>query len=114
MEYLLLIYQAEALWESKSDEEKQAVFARHSQLGANLTAASVAYTGKPLMSTASAVSVRTSGGERQVTDGPFAETKEQLGGFYLIDAESLEQAIEFAAQIPTESGTIEVRPIAQH
>ncbi|MGK0224852.1 MAG: hypothetical protein ACI9ON_004109, partial [Limisphaerales bacterium] len=62
-----------------------------------------------------AVSLRNRGGELQVSDGPFAETKEQLAGFYLIDVDSMEQATAYAAQIPNvETGTIEVRPVDDH
>ncbi|MEQ8692731.1 MAG: YciI family protein [Pseudomonadales bacterium] len=85
------------------------------ELNEKLVANGVEYAGQALRSTSTAVSLRHRGGELQVSDGPFAETKEQLAGFYLIDVDSLEQAMEYAAQIPhVESGTIEVRPIDDH
>lgn len=75
----------------------------------------VTHAGQPLRSTSTAVSLRNRGGELQVSDGPFAETKEQLAGFYLIDVDSMEQATAYAAQIPNvETGTIEVRPVDDH
>ncbi len=115
MQYLLLIYEAEELWEAKSDEEKNAILARHGVLNENLERNEVPWSGNPLMPTSTAVSLRKRGGELQVSDGPFAETKEQLAGYYLIDVDSLEEAMEYAAQIPAvDVGTIEVRPLANH
>jgi hypothetical protein len=115
MQYLLLIYEAEGIWDSKSDEEKRAVLAEHRVLQERLNADQVEFSGMPLMSTSTAVSLRHRGSELQVSDGPFAETKEALAGFYLVDVKSMEQAIEYAAMIPNVgSGTIEVRPIADH
>ncbi len=115
MQYLLLIYEAEEIWENKTDDEKRAVLARHGTLNARLDADGVTATGQPLRSTATAVSLRHRGGELAISDGPFAETKEQLAGFYLVDVDSMEQAIEYAAQIPNvETGTIEVRPVDDH
>ena len=115
MQYLLLIYEAEEIWESKTEDEQRAVLARHQQLHQRMEADGVTWTGEPLMPTATAVSVRSRNGARQVTDGPFAETKEQLGGFYLVDVESVEQAIAYAELLPnSETGTVEVRPLANH
>ena len=78
MQYLLLIYEAEEIWENKTDEEKRAVLAQHSVLGEQLSADGVEFSGKPLRSTTTAVSVRQRAGKTQISDGPFAETKEQL------------------------------------
>lgn len=115
MQYLLLIYEAEEIWESKSDDEKRAVLADHGLLNERLQTDGITYSGRPLMPTATAVSLRKRGGELQVSDGPFAETKEQLAGFYLVDVDSLDKAMEYAAMIPNVSaGTIEVRPIDSH
>jgi len=85
MQYLLLIYQAEQIWEAKTEQERNEVLRGHGELQASLQAANVEYAGNPLMPTATAVSVHTRGSDVQITDGPFAETKEQLGGYYLID-----------------------------
>ena len=115
MQYLLLIYEAEEIWENKTDDEKRATLARHGTLNEKLVSDGVEYNGQPLASTATAVSLRNRGGELQVSDGPFAETKEQLAGFYLVDVASIEEAMEYAAMIPNvESGTIEVRPVEDH
>ncbi len=115
MQYLLLIYEAEEIWENKSLEEKRAVLAGHGALHERLQADGIEHSGQPLMPTATAVSLRNRGGDLQVSDGPFAETKEQLAGFYLVDVESLEAAMEYAALIPhVATGTIEVRPIDNH
>ncbi len=115
MQYLLLIYEAEEIWASKSEEEKQQVLAGHGALHQRLQADGVEYAGQPLMPTATAVSLRRRGGDLQVSDGPFAETKEQLAGYYMVDVGSVEQAMEYAALIPhVETGTIEVRPLDSH
>ena len=87
--------------------------AGHTRLSEQMGADGVAFDGQPLMATSTAVSVRHSAGETQITDGPFAETKEQLGGFYVVDVPGMEDALRYAAMIPT-TGTIEVRPVADH
>lgn len=113
MQYLLLIYENEQQWASQSAAEQAKVMEGHMALGARLNADGVSWSGNPLLPTAAAVSVRVRGGSRQVTDGPFAETKEQLSGYYLVDAPSIEKALEYAALIPdAATGTIEVRPVA--
>ncbi|MEM7097483.1 MAG: YciI family protein [Pseudomonadota bacterium] len=115
MQYLLLIYEAEEIWANKTEEEKLAVLADHGVLHERLQADGIEHSGEPLMPTATAVSLRHRGGELQVSDGPFAETKEQLAGFYLVNVESVEQAMEYAALIPhVHTGTIEVRPVDNH
>lgn len=115
MQYLLLIYEAEEIFESKTQEEKEAVFAGHNAMSAKMKENGVTFTGQALMPTSTALSVKVSGGKRQVRDGPFAETKEQLGGFYLIDVPTIEDAVEYAAMLPhAASGTMEVRAIADH
>ena len=115
MQYLLMIYEAEEIWESKTDEEKSAVLAIHRQLNERLDTDGVAHSGEPLQPTSTAVCVRRRGGDTEISDGPFAETKEQLAGFYLVDVDSIDQALEYAAMIPTaDYGTVEVRPVANY
>ena len=115
MQYLLLIYEAEEIWENKSEEERGQVLARHAQLREKMNADGVEFTAQPLMPTATAVSLHRKNGQLQVSDGPFAETKEQLAGFYLFDVDSLEAAIEYAQMLPyPDWGTLELRPVAQH
>ena len=113
MQYLLLIYEAEEIWESKTPEEQGEVIAQHQRMSDKMTADGVTFSGQALMPTSSAVCVKVKNGQKQLRDGPFAETKEQLGGFYLIDVETMEQAVEYAAMLPhAEAGTLEVRPVA--
>ena len=115
MQYLLLIYEAEGLWENKTAEQKRAVLEGHGALNANMDKDGVTHTDQPLRSTSTAVSLRNRGGELQISDEPFAETKEQLAGFYLVDVDSMGQVMAYAAQIPhVETGTIEVRPVNDH
>ena len=112
MQYMLLIYGEPGRWENLSDDERKAVYAQYEAFGRELDSRNAFVGGAELQSVTSATSVRVRDGETQVTDGPFAETKEALGGYYLIEADSLDEAIELAAKIPTAShGVIEVRPL---
>ena|SRR6516162_8749981 len=107
MQYLLLIYENEARFAAGYDP---AELKEYRAVGQEFAPAIQA--GRALQLTRTAKSVRIREGKRLVTDGPFAETKEQLGGFYLIEASSIEQALEMAARIPAARyGCIEVRPI---
>jgi hypothetical protein len=115
VQYLLLIYNDEAGWESLSEDERQAVHREYFQLTSDLRAQGRLVGGDELRPVATATSVRVRKGDTIVTDGPFAETKEALGGYYLIEANTLDEAIEWAARIPAaRSGTIEVRPTVDH
>ena len=108
MKVMALIYGDEAGWEALTEEEGKAVNAKHDEF--QQSAGSKIVGGAELASTRSATTVRVRGGETIVSDGPFAETKEQLGGFYLLDCDSLDEATELAAKIPeAATGTIEVR-----
>jgi hypothetical protein len=112
MQYMLLIYADEADWESYSEEERRAIYAEYGKLNGELRAQGKLISGDELQPTSTATTVRVRKGETLVSDGPFAETKEALGGYYLIDAESLDEAIEWAGKIPSaRAGTIEVRPV---
>ncbi len=115
MEYMLLIYEAEEVWESMSDIERRDVIDGHMQLNKELGKNNVSYSGNPLMPTSGATSVTISDGKRQLRDGPFAETKEQLLGYYIVDVETIDEACNYAAMIPSvRTGTIEVRGVADH
>lgn len=115
MQYLLLIYEAEEIWENKTEAEKRTTIGGYLALNDRLRSDGQEWTGKPLLPTSTATSIRVRAGERQITDGPFAETKEQLAGFYLLETDTLQAAIEYAALIPAaREGTIEIRPVADH
>lgn len=111
MRYIFLIYDNETVWGDKTEAERNAVFAKHEAFSKMLQEAGAMEGGDELQPTSTASSVRTSNGKVMVTHGPFAETREQLGGYYLIKADSLEQAIGYAKQLPVETGTVEVRPL---
>jgi hypothetical protein len=112
MQYMLLIYAAPGRWESLSDDERKGVYAEYAAVGEELRNRNAYIAGAELQGVTSATSVRVRDGEVAVTDGPFAETKEALGGYYLIEADSLDEAIEWAAKIPAVMhGVVEVRPL---
>jgi hypothetical protein len=113
MEYLLLIHDDETLFARLSEAERGSLMQEYGAYTESLKSNGVYRDGRQLQptSTATTVTVRDDG-EQVVTDGPFAETKEQLGGFYLIEVDSLDDAIEWAAKIPSaRGGKIEVRPL---
>lgn len=109
MKYMLLIYGDEQAWTELARAEcydESAALARDLHASGHYVAAS------PLRSVATATSVRVRDGKRLVTDGPFAETREQLGGYFLVDARDLDEAADIAARIPgARLGTVEIRPI---
>jgi hypothetical protein len=111
MKYMLLIYLDEkALTESKREE----CYVESLQLAHDIKASGQYLGASPLYPTATATSVRVRDGRRHVTDGPFAETHEQLGGYYLVDASDLDAAIDIAGRIPgARYGTVEVRPVIE-
>jgi hypothetical protein len=111
MQYLLMIYEDESVYGPDKDGAAMAeVVAKHMALGPKLGAARLGGAG--LQNTPKATTVRTTGGKQTVHDGPFAETKEQLGGYYLVEAPDLDAAVEIARQIPLyKDGAIEVRPL---
>lgn len=115
MKYMLMIYEAENIWADKTEEERQLTLEGHAALRSALMEDGVEFSGAPLMPTATSTSVQARNGKRQIIDGPFAETKEQLAGFYIVDCASLDDAIRYAELIPNcQTGTIEIRPVAQH
>ena len=112
MRYLLMIYSVEAEFASMSEAEFGAMMAGYGALEQELAAKKVKVGGEALEPTAKATCVRVRGGKPVITDGPFAETKEQLGGVYILDCADLDEAIAWAAKIPSaRDGTIEIRPV---
>jgi hypothetical protein len=112
MQYAALIYENEAEAAQPGTPEADEIFQRYMSFTQDISAEGVNKGGEALYPATSATTVRIRNGELQVTDGPFAETKEQLGGFYLIEAEDLDQAVSIAARIPaSETGSIELRPV---
>lgn len=111
MRYLLMIYTEERQFNSLSEAQVQPVMAEYMALIEELKAKGLYVSGARLQPVTSATSVRVREGKRLVTDGPFAETREQLGGYFLVEAKDLDEAIDIAARIPgARFGTVEVRP----
>ena len=114
MRYALLIYASEQDWASQTEEESQAQFQEYRAFTKDIVDRGIYKGGEALPQTATATTVRARDGETLTTDGPFAETKDQLGGFYLVEAKDLDEAIEIATKIPdVRRGSIEVRPIME-
>jgi hypothetical protein len=112
MLYMLLIYANEDEWTSFSEAAQAAVMRDHERLEADLRTAGKYKGCGALQPTDSATTVRVRSGKTLLSDGPFAETKEQFGGYYLVDAKDLDDAIVIAARIPTAcNGSVEVRPV---
>jgi hypothetical protein len=111
MKYMLLIYLDE---KALSETEREACYVESTQLAHDLHARGQYLGADPLHSVTLATSVRVREGKRLVTDGPFAETREQLGGYFLVDAKDLDEAIAIAARIPMAlRGTVEIRPVIE-
>ena len=111
MQYVLLIYMEE---QAMSEAEREHCYVESAQLAQQLHASGQYLATAPLHPVATATSVRVRDGKRLVTDGPFAETREQLGGFFLINARDLDEAISIAARIPgVRVGTVEIRPVIE-
>jgi hypothetical protein len=112
MRYALLIYSDETAAGQQSPEEQAAIMVAHNAFGERFKDQILG--GEALLGTAAATTVRVRQGKSLTTDGPFAETKEQLGGFYLVKCDNLDEAIQIAAQVPgVERGSIEVRPLME-
>ncbi len=112
MQYMLLIYDNETRMAEMTEEEGKAFIGAYFQFTDEVKAADAFVAGDALQGIATATSVRVRDGQRLVTDGPFAETKERLGGFYIVEAASLDEALAWAAKIPSAAtGTVEVRPL---
>jgi hypothetical protein len=111
MKYMLLIYLDEKLL---NETEREQCYQESAQLARDLDAKGQYLAAAPLHPTSTATSVQVRNGKRLVTDGPFAETREQFGGYFLIDAENLDDALSVAARIPgARAGTVEIRPVVE-
>ena len=114
MKYLCLIYDDETIWTSMPREQADAVMGEYHAFTTDIQKSGQYLGGNALQPTQTATTVRVRNGKLSSTDGPFAETKEQLGGYYLIDAKDLNAAIQVAGRIPSARfGSIEVRPIVE-
>ena len=112
MQYMLLIYDDESVWDGMAEDTRNQFMQEYFQFTEELKNAGKMVAGDALQPISTAKSVRVRDGETTTTDGPFAETKEQFGGYYLIDVDSDEEALEWAAKIPSSRvGTVEVRPV---
>jgi hypothetical protein len=112
VEYLALIYADEAAWERFSDAERAAAYEQYGEFAKAAGAAGVLVGGEELGPTSSATTVRIRDGRQLVTDGPYAEVKEALGGYFVLDCPSFDDAVSWAARIPGAShGAVEVRPV---
>ena len=112
MQYMLLIYDAEKTWEDMPEGEKNRLFGEYMKFTNDIKASGHFIAGDALQPVRTATSVRVRGGKTSSTDGPFAETREQLGGYYIVEARDLDEAAAIGARIPAaETGSIEVRPV---
>lgn len=112
MKYLLMIYEEEKVWNALSEAERGTMYSEYYKFTEEIKKEGKYLGGNPLKPTSTATTVRVRNGKQLLTDGPFAETKEQLGGYYLIEATDLDDALKIAGRIPGASlGSIEVRPV---
>jgi hypothetical protein len=115
MRYLLTIYGDESGWNDVTPEQSAQIMAAYGAFGEEAQKAGVLLGGEGLQPTSTATTVRVRDGEALTTDGPFAETREQLGGYYLLECGDLDEAISWAAKIPgAQNGSVEVRPIMDY
>ena len=115
MKYMLLIYHDEQGWDAIGETERQQIYGEYRNLREQLVSRGQFVSGSELQPITTATTVRVRDGKELVTDGPFAETHEQLGGYFLIEAENLDEATSIAARIPSaRTGTIEVRPLMEN
>ena len=114
MKYMLLIYHDEQGWNKLTEAEREQIYLEYRQLIQELQSKGQYLVGDQLQLTGTASSVRVRDGKQLVTDGPFAETREQLGGFFMIEASNADEARRIAGRIPSARlGTIEIRPVVQ-
>jgi hypothetical protein len=114
MKYMLLIYHDEKGWEGITEAERQQIYSEYRKLRGDLESRGQFLSGSELQPVTTATTVRVRDGKELITDGPFAETHEQLGGYFLIEVENLDEATSIAARIPSaQTGTVEVRPLVE-
>ena len=115
MKYILLIYDREKDWANMSEADQRAIYGEYMKFSQDIKDSGHYLAGSQLHPVNTATSVRLRDNEQLVTDGPFAETHEQLGGYYLVEAKDLDEATALAARIPSARfGTIEIRPLVEH
>jgi hypothetical protein len=114
MKYMLLIYSNPANWATLSEDESQAVMKEYYSFGDDLRGSGEYLAGSPLQGPETATTVRVPAGGRTTTDGPYAETKEHLAGYFLVECDGLDRALDLAARVPDAryGGAVEVRPLA--
>jgi hypothetical protein len=111
MKYMLLVYADENAW---TEPERQECYGESAQLCHTLQSKGQYLAASPLQPVSTATSVQVRNGQRLVTDGPFAETREQLGGYFMVEARNLDEAIDIAGRIPgARKGTVEIRPVVE-
>jgi len=114
MKYMLLIYHEEQVWNAHTEDERRKIYVEYRQLIQELQSSGKYLVGDQLQPATTASTVRIRDGKQLLTDGPFAETREQIGGFFMIEAKDLDEATSIAARIPSaRMGTIEIRPVVE-
>lgn len=114
MRYMMLIYAAESAYEGATQEDQEREYEEYNAFGSEAKERGLEPQGEALQPIATATTVRVRDGKTLTTDGPFAETKEQLGGYYILNCKDLDEAIEMAAKIPgARIGSIEIRPVVE-
>ncbi|MFN8373812.1 MAG: YciI family protein [Anaerolineae bacterium] len=115
MQYMLLIYGQESAWAKQSEAQQQAEMQEYFAVTTLARERGIFVSAEEFEPTSKAVTLRLRDGKRESSDGPFAETREQLGGFYLLNCKDMDEALEMAAKIPAaKNGSIEIRPIVNH
>jgi hypothetical protein len=115
MKYTFLLYGDETRWFNATPEELQEVMAAYEAFSREVTEAGALVAGEPLDATSAATTVRVRDGEPVLSDGPFAETREQLGGFYVLECRDLDEAVRWATKIPAVTeGSVEIRPVPDY
>jgi hypothetical protein len=115
MKYMLVLFGEDGGWEDATPEQMKEEMDRWSEFGQKLVDAGAFVAGEGLQESATATTVRIGeGGRRVLADGPFPETKEQVGGFYLLQCKDLDEALDWAKQVPASGGAVEVRPVMDY